>query len=130
MHTIALLLIVLLGTPIAAAAQEVNVVKSIRAVGKTVEIELESTKEFPVRDEVVVLRIGEKEFSKSRSPKGGSLKGLVFVLTADEFEKLTDGDQMTVGYGRQPAGEEGVLSGSAAGPRWDFGKLNKTLLGR
>ena len=128
---IGLLLACFISVPAFAAAQDVNVVKGIRAVDSTVEIELESSKEFPVRDEIVVLRIGKKEFSKSRSPKNGSLKGLIFILTADEFARLGDGEIMTVGFGRQSDSEDTTIAaGRDAGLRWEFGKLNKGLLER
>ena len=130
---ICVLLACLVSLPAFAAAQEpeVNVVKSVRAVNSTIEIELESSKEFPVRNEVVVLRIGNKEFMKSKTPKGGSLKKLIFILTADEFDQLADGDPMIVTYGRQTDDDITGLSGRRHHePRWDFGKLNKALLGR
>jgi hypothetical protein len=123
------------------AAEKVNTVQSIRvaaapagaaaATAAEVEIELHSSQEFPIRDQVVVLRIGNLDIMKSRSPADGSLNTLIFSLPADQFAQLADGAQMTVRYGI------GDPEGAAAGPaaqaaasrwRWDFGKLDKSLL--
>jgi hypothetical protein len=108
---------------------DVNSVESVRSVGRSVEIELHSSREFPVRDEVVVLRIGKKEFSRSRPPEDGSLNTLIFILPVAEFDALPDGAPLTVKYGRQREEEGGMSADSAAdhGPRWDFGKLNKAM---
>ena len=123
----------LLFSSIIAGAQapqaDVNTVKSIRTVNGVVEVELHSSREFPVRDEVVVLRIGKKEFLRSRSPEDGSLKTLIFMIEPDEFGSLADGEEMTVKYGksREDAGDVGADAASAHRPRWNFGKLNKSL---
>ena len=116
-----------------AGGQDANVVRSIRAVtvaassapAPTIEIELNSSREFPVRDEIVILRIGGRDFSRSRPPKDGSLNTLIFMLTADEFAQLPDGAAMSVRYGRGLRDESSVGTATA---RWDFGKLNKALL--
>lgn len=105
-----------------------NVVKSIRAVessavagsGPEVEIEVYSPTEFPVRDQVVILRIGRKDVLKSRTPADGSLNTLIFSVPASEFEQIADGESMTVQYGRNASPRQ----------RWNFGKLNKSLLVR
>jgi hypothetical protein len=127
------LLTCLLLSGVMAAAQapqaDVNTVKSIRTVNGVVEVELHSSREFPIRDEVVVLRIGKKEFLRSRSPEDGSLKTLIFMIDPDQFDSLADGEEMTVTYGRSKgeAGEVGASAASAHRPRWNFGKLNKSL---
>ncbi len=139
--TIGVLVSLLICLPAPAVTQvmtgtEVNVVKSIRASGFAIEIEVHSSTKFPVRGEVVVLAIGKKEFSKSKPAPDGSLNTLIFVLDPEEFEKLPEGEPMTVSFGRQTA-EEGMTSMAAArapradkGPRWKFGTLNKALLSR
>jgi hypothetical protein len=104
-----------------------NVVKSIREVvsaasgAPEVEFELYSPTPFPIRDQVIVLRIGRTDVMKSRSPEDGSLNTLIFSLPTDQFEQLADGAEMTVQFGKAPA---------ARGPRWNFGQLNKALLSR
>jgi hypothetical protein len=109
--------------------QRVNTVRSIRAVGAEVEIELHSTAEFPVRDEVVVLRIGNRDIFKSRPPADGSLNTLIFSLGSADFDRLPDGAAMSVRYGKAlpPPGPEAQGVDRA---RWDFGKLNKGRLVR
>jgi hypothetical protein len=131
LRRIGVLLVCFAAVPVVAAAQDVNVVRSVRAVDSTVEIELETSRDFEIRNDLIVLRIGDKEFSRSKSPKNGSLKRLIFMVPAAEFEQLTDGEQMTVSFRSQNArGDVSATGGRAAGPRWDFGKLNKSMLQR
>jgi hypothetical protein len=121
-----------LALPLVAGAQDVNTVKSMRAVGSTVEIELESTKQFEIRDDLIVLKIGNKEFSRSKSPKDGSLNRLIFMIPASAFEQLADGEAMTVSFRSDNVSDDVSATGGTrrGGPRWDFGKLNKSLLQR
>jgi hypothetical protein len=91
----------------------------VAASGAEVEIEVESTTEFPVRDELVVLRIGSREFTKSRSPADGSLNRLIFSLPYGEFAQLQPGEPVVVEYGH-----------NGHGPRWNFGQLTRSLLGK
>ena len=128
----ALLMVTFLALPVLAAAQDVNTVKSMRAVGSNVEIELESSKQFEIRNDLIVLKIGNKEFSRSKSPKDGSLNRLIFIIPASAFEELADGDAMTVSFRSDNAsGDVSATGGSRrGGPRWDFGKLNKSLVQR
>jgi len=93
-----------------------NVVKSIKTnQSGDVEIELKSTKEFPVRDAVIELRIGNQTFRRSRPGADGSLNTIIFVLTHDEFVRINAGDSVTVGFSHEP-------------PGWNFGNLDKTRL--
>jgi len=121
-----------LALPLAAGAQEVNTVKSMRAVGNSVEIELESSKQFEIRNDLIVLKIGNKEFSRSKSPKDGSLNRLIFMIPTSAFEALADGEAMVVSFrSDNVSGDVSATGGSRrGGPRWDFGKLNKSLLQR
>jgi hypothetical protein len=123
--------LICLVSSVIGVAQEVNVVKSVKSVDSTVEIELHSSKAFPIRDEVVVLRIGNKEFYRSKHPENGSLNTLIFMLSAKEFAALADGQAMTVKFGRgdDQAGEMQAAR-QRGEPRWDFGKLDKRLLDR
>jgi hypothetical protein len=102
-----------------AAGPAVNTISGIRTVESGVEIELHSSRPFPVRNQITVLRIGDKEFTTSRYPKGGNLDTLIFKLTSDEFGQLADGEPVRVQYGR------GVRA-----DYWYFGTLNKRLLVR
>ena len=109
--------------------KRVNTVRSIRAVGAEVEIELHSSVEFPVRDEVVILRIGNRDITKSRSPADGSLNTLIFSLAAADFDRLPDGGPMAVRYGKAlPA--LGLAVQGADPAQWNFGQLNKGRLVR
>jgi hypothetical protein len=114
-------LIVVAGMLPMATAEPVNVIKGIGVAASRadVEIELESATEFPVRDELVVLRIGSREFTRSRYPEDGTLNRLIFVLPFDEFARLQPGETVTVEYGRK-----------GTGPRWNFGQLTRSLLGK
>ena len=114
------LLLVLLLLPAVATAQEANAINAIKTVEAGVDIELTSTREFLVRDEVVVLRIGAREFKRSRSPEDGSLNTLIFTLTTEEFAATNTGDRVTVQYGR----------GESRSDVWDFGTLDKSRLDR
>jgi hypothetical protein len=122
----------LLVSGLLAAAQaqgpDVNTVKRIQTAGDVVEIEVHSNREFPIRNQVVVLRIGTQEFFRSKSPEDGSLKTLIFMLSPDQFAALPDGAAMTVKYGREKDGAGDLEIASAArGLKWDFGKLNKAI---
>ena len=102
---------------------DVNQVKSMRSVqsstlGSTVEIELNSNREFLPQGEMLVLRIGSQEFNLSRYPVTGETNTVVFTLTADEFARLSQGDTMAVQYG----------SGTNYNG-WNFGRVDKTMLG-
>ena len=112
------------------APPDTNVVKSIRAAtfngAAVIEIELQSSKEFPMRDQIVVLRIGNKDFMRSRSPANGSLNTLIFMLTPEDFGQLADGASMSVRYGMEYSEEPAAQSADNA--RWQFGQLNKSLL--
>ena len=128
----ALLMVTFLALPVLAAAQDVNTVRSMRAVGNNVEIELESSKPFEIRNDLIVLKIGNKEFSRSKSPKDGSLNRLIFMIPTSAFEALADGEAMVVSFrSDNVSGDVSATGGSRrGGPRWDFGKLNKSLLQR
>ena len=101
-------------------AAEQNVIQRIQTVGAGIEIELSSARQFPVRAQMVVLRIGEHEFVRSRYPADGRLNTLIFTLTPAEFATLSNGDPVRVQYGR----------GRAVSPNWQWecGTLDKSLL--
>ena len=103
---------------VASAVAQTNTIVSIRAVAGGVELELQSTREFPVRDEQVILRIGSVEGTSSRPPDDGSLDTLIFFLTSERFSQTATGDRVTVRYGRESTDV------------WDFGELDKSLVGR
>lgn len=84
-----------------------------------VEIEVEIADSFPVRDEVPVLRIGDREFTLSRfTVLPDRRNGLAFTLGREAFEALPDGAEVSVRYGR----------GGPRGPGWAMGRLDKKQL--
>ena len=106
----------------ANSANDVNKIKSIRSVQSGsgpngVEIELTSNREFLPQGEMLTLRIGSREFNLSRYPGTGETTRIVFTLTSEEFAQLTQGDSVFVDYG-------------SGANRWNFGKVDKSLLNR
>lgn len=81
-----------------------------------IEIEVSSNDGFPVRGELAVLRIGNRDFTLSRYADG-SLNTLIFTLTEEEFAQLAGGAEARVQYGR----------GAEATERWALGRFDKNL---
>lgn len=108
-------------------SQNGNMLRSLRSVPSSpllgnrpaVEIEVFSEGHFPVRGELPILRIGERQFLVSRYPEGGDTRSLIFTLPKEEFALLRNGDQVTLQYGQD-----------VGGPRWQFGPLDKSRLDR
>jgi hypothetical protein len=105
----------LLFFPVTAGA---NTITSITSVGQTVEITMQSGAGFDVRDELVLLIIGDQQFTTSRSPDDGSLNQLTFILTLDEWNQLATGDPVTVQFGEDDDNPQ------------SFGTLDKSLLNK
>ena len=96
-----------------------NGVKSIQTVGANVEITVNSAQEFDVRDEIVTLQIGSRNFSNSRSPANGDTRTLIFTLTQPEWDSLSTGDAVAVGWGAD-----------ASSNSRNFGTLDKSQLNK
>lgn len=94
-----------------------NRIVRITRVESDVEVEVTSSREFPVRNELVKMNIGGREFSRSRSPEDGSLNTLIFILASEQFSEVSTGDEVSVYYGQEDSGET-----------WRFGKLDKGML--
>ncbi len=96
-----------------------NQIKAIRTQpgGRNIQIELNSDAEFPVRGELAVLQIGDREFMLSEYPPDGNTHTIIFTLTPEEFAQLRDGDRVFFKYGR---GEQP--------DKRDFGRLVKSRL--
>jgi hypothetical protein len=103
----------------AASPDEVNRIVMIRraraSVGSDagqpiVEIELSSSRAFPVGGALPVLTIGGRSFDLSRFA-GTDTHGLIFTLPAAEYEALGTGSEVSLAVG-----------GAA---RWNFGRLPK-----
>ena len=84
-----------------------------------VQIELASNREFQPQGELIVLRIGDREFAAAQYPSTGETSAIAFTLTAEEFAALADSAPVTVQYG---------LGHDRAG--WKFGRLNKGQLSK
>jgi|GEM_PF-5313334 len=84
--------------------------------GEAIEIQVQSEIPFPVRNELVVLRVGDRSLTISRYPDGDTHR-LAFPLSPDEFGELRDGAEVWVQYGRDDSPE-----------RWPFGTLRKSSL--
>jgi hypothetical protein len=104
------------------SGNDVNKIKSIRSVQSGtgpngVEIELTSNREFLPQGEMLTLRLGSLEFNLSHYPSTGETTKIIFTLTSEEFAQVTQGDSVFVDYG----------SGAS---RWNFGKVDKSMLNR
>jgi len=98
---------------------DVNHIRSMKmAQGEAaVEIELTSNREFLPQSELLVLVIGNREFSVSQYASTGDTNTIIFTVTAEEFERLSTGDRVSVQYG------SGVRSNA-----WNLGRLDKSAL--
>jgi hypothetical protein len=81
-----------------------NRIKSMRSVQlangpSVVDIELTSNRRFLPQGELLVLLIGDREFSVSRYPETGEINAIIFTLTVEEFAQVTNGDHVSVQYG-------------------------------
>jgi len=117
-RVLALALVALAGLLFFPATAGANNIKNITSVGQTVEITVQSGAGFDVRDELVVLIIGDQQFTTSRSPDDGSLNELTFILTLDEWNQLATGDPVIVQFGEDDDNPQ------------NFGTLDKSLLNK
>lgn len=88
----------------------------VRSTGDAYEIEVQSPKGFAARAFDPVLRIGEQEFRSYRESAAVGIYGVVFTVSAADFQALTEGSPVSVGYGPNP---------NAA---TSYGNLNKSAL--
>src|SRR5262249_38445798 len=87
-----------------ASTKDTNSVKSMRsatlASGQSgVDIEFTSNREFLPQGEMLVLRIGNAEFTNSQYPASGETSTVTFTLTAEEFALVSQGDDILIQYG-------------------------------
>ena len=105
----------------------------IETKGRWIELEVTSTREFPVRALPPVLRIGEQTFSLSRNPDDGRLDTLIFRIPADRFDRLENGAPVEVFYALSMEADSttGRVTAAVRAPgeeSWSFGPLQKSLL--
>lgn len=102
------------GSIMSASAAETNRIVGIRqavAEGRAIiEIELQSSRAFPVGGALATLMVGDKSFQLSRFPSGKTDR-LIFTLDPAEFAALPNGAPVSV-----------VIGGA---PPWRFGALAK-----
>lgn len=79
-----------------------------------VEVELASSRAFPVKGDAPLLKIGQQSFSLGRYPSNGDTHILIFTLTLDEFAKTSAKDHVQVVY---QSGRPDLV--------WNFGLLGK-----
>lgn len=101
------------GSIMSASAAETNRIVAIRralAEGRAIiEIELQSSRAFPVGGALATLTIGDKSFQLSRFPSGKTDR-LVFMLDPAEFAALPDGAPVSVAIGGAPPWRFGALA--------------------
>ena len=96
-----------------------NTVKSIQTAGANIEITVKGAQEFDVRNEIVTLQIGSRNFSNNRSPADGDTRTLIFTLTQSEWDSLSSGDAIALGWGAD-----------ASSNRRNLGTLDKSQLNK
>ncbi len=101
----------------------VSIHNAVRLIGGSrlpvVQIDLKTSRPFPVRDLPLQLQIGKKVFVDELSGDYTGRK-LTLSLTPEMFAELTDGDEI-VAFFSKPA-----VTGSADQDVWVFGKLIKS----
>jgi hypothetical protein len=65
------------------------------------------------------LQIGSRNFSNSRSPADGDTRTAIFTLTQPEWDSLSTGDGVAVGWGAD-----------ASSNKRNFGTLDKSRLNK
>lgn len=96
-------------------SSDINAIEKIKSGATNVEIQLKSSRPFPVRAIPPELHIGSETFSRSFRPEDGDLNSLIFLLPAKDFAQLRVGEPMRVVYGR----------GESPREQWDFGAFVK-----
>ena len=103
-----------------SGSQDVNLVETIQKGPGGVQIQVTSSRPFPVRALPPVLQIGSHRFSRSVRPPDGDLDTLIFLLEHQEFAQLRTGEPAYVLYGK----------GGSPRERWDLGEFRKDPQGR
>ena len=100
----------------------VRIHNAVRLIGGSrlpvVQIELKTSRPFPVSDAPLQLQVGKRVFIDELSGDYTGRK-LTLSLTPEMFAELADGDEIRAFFGK-PEGQ-----GSADRDVWNFGKLKK-----
>ena len=112
--------------------QIVSVHDAVRLIGATrlplVQIELKTSRPFPVRDMPLQLQVGKKVFVDELSGDYTGRK-LTLSLTPEMFAALNDGDEILAFYGKPSSSLTLAQKESSSGSTedvWRFGKLLKS----
>ncbi|MEK6283242.1 MAG: hypothetical protein AABN95_23035 [Acidobacteriota bacterium] len=104
----------------------VSIHHAMRLIGASrlplIQIELRTTRPFPVRDVPLQFQIGKKVFIEELTGDHTGRR-LTLSLTPEMFSELTDGDEMVAFF----SGPD--RNGFAEGDAWFFGKLVKRVSG-
>jgi hypothetical protein len=106
------------GNEIASIHQAVRLIGASRL--PLIQIELKTTRPFPVRDVPLKLQIGNKVFIEELTGDHTGRK-LTLSLTPEMFSELIDGDEIVAFFSRSDR------NGFAEGDAWFFGKLVKRV---
>lgn len=112
-------------------ASSQNAMTRIASTESEIQIEVTSTRPFPVRALRPVLKIGDREFARSRRPQDGRLDTLIFLLPENAWGELVDGAPTSVFFALSLENLEG--GGVRSVPErsrsvWNFGGFDKNLL--
>lgn len=104
-------------------------VQRVAAPGKTsaqrasiegYELVVRTRETFPVRNELAVLRVGDRVFDLSRYPDSGETSTLLFRVSPSDFAALPDGADVSLSYGTPEQGQGFTI--------YALGRLNKALI--
>ncbi len=112
--------------PLSKDGRVINRQVRIETKDSWVEVEVTSSRPFPVRALRPVLRIGTRDFMLSRHGGDERMNTLIFRIPASDFAQLRAAAAATVFYasGTPAAGAVPETGGQV----WDFGKFRKELL--
>ena len=106
-----------------AGNEVVSIRNAVRLIGSSrlplVQIELRTSRPFPVSDMPLQLQIGKKVFIDELSGDHTGRRLLV-SLTPEMFAELEEGDEIVAFFGKREQRTDGGV--------WNFGKLNKGRL--
>lgn len=89
-----------------------------RLAGEEVyELVVRTRERFPARNELPLLRVGERVFDLSRYPDSGETDTLLFRISRADFNALPDGAEVSLSYGTQ-----------GHGPSYSLSRLNKAAM--
>jgi len=116
-------------SPCEAAGRDDDSNRQVRltATDEWIEFEFWSSEPFPVRALFPVVRIGTRDFSRSRYGDDGRLNTLIFFIPREEFDLLNPDDLVWVYYGGAGSPPPSDFVPDVSDP-WSFGSFNKRLL--